>query len=187
MKMLPALLEESFALLAEGVHDPGSPWRTPALATADPDGRPGIRTLVLRRFDPARRVAELHTNSRSPKVAALIGNPHAALHGWDSARRIQLRLDGVIAFADAPATQRAWDALHEASRATYAVALPPGTPIASPDAVPAPRDEQAARRDFRAMELCFDTLEYLSLARGDHHRARFSWRGAQSHATWLVP
>jgi pyridoxine/pyridoxamine 5'-phosphate oxidase len=187
MKTLSAVLEESFALLAEGAADPHSPWRHPALATVAPDGRPGVRTLVLRRFDPAARCVDLHTDGRSPKMATLAANPRAALHGWDCGRRIQLRLDGVIAVADAAATARAWDALHAGSRATYAAALAPGTPIADPGAVPAPRDERAARADFRVLALRFDALEYLSLARQDHRRARFDWKGEDCQATWLVP
>jgi pyridoxamine 5'-phosphate oxidase len=191
MTTLPApladLLTRSFAVLEDGARDPDSAWRHPALATVAPDGRPGIRTIVLRRFHPARRIVELHTDARSPKMAALAHDPRAALHFWGPARRIQLRLDGVITLADDEAVQSAWDALHDGSRATYASAQAPGTPIADPAGGGAPCGQDEARRVFRVLQLRFEVLEYLSLAPQARGRARFVWQDQACDATWLVP
>ena len=186
-KPLAAVLEESFGLLQEGARDPDSPWRNPALATVAPDGRPAIRTLVLRRFSPGMRIAELHTDARSPKMAALALNPRAALHGWDPARRIQLRLDGIVTLADDAHVQRAWEALHEGSRATYAVAQAPGTPISEPSPAAPSRGVDEARLDFRVLAFQVEALEYLSLAPHAHARAAFRWHEQAPDATWLVP
>ena len=184
---LQTVLDQCLALLAEGVADANSPWRTPALATVHASGPPGIRTIVLRSFDPAARIAALHTDARSPKMTAIRTNPAASLHGWDAARRIQLRLDGAIAIADDTATNAAWAALPAQSRATYSVALSPGTEIPDADRTPPALPDAEARKFFTVLHLHVTELEYLSLAHGAHRRARFRWSGGALVATWLAP
>jgi hypothetical protein len=182
---LDAILAGSFARLAHAPGDPASPWRLPALATASADGMPGIRTIVLRAFDPDARSATLHTDARSPKLAVLRANPRAALHVWDPGRREQVILHGTVTIADLAATDAAWAGLPAASRTTYAVSKAPGTPIAAPEAsVPGPG---AARESFTVLLLQVAALEYLSLAHGSHRRARFHWQDGRLTATWLVP
>jgi pyridoxine/pyridoxamine 5'-phosphate oxidase len=187
MADLQAVLPAAFACLAEGAADPASPFRTPALATAGPGAAPGLRTLVLRRFLPDARAVELHTDARSPKMAALRADPRAALLFWHAGRRVQLRLEGPVTIATGPEADQSWAALPPGSRATYAVSLPPGTPIANPAEARPDLPPAAARAVFTVLRLGFDTLEYLSLARGAQCRARFVWSGETLVATWLVP
>lgn len=68
-----------------------------ALATADRDGRPSVRMVLLKAFDEHGFV--FHTNFESRKGADLAANPHAALllH-WKSLRR-QVRIEGKVARA----------------------------------------------------------------------------------------
>jgi pyridoxine/pyridoxamine 5'-phosphate oxidase len=181
------VLDEALTLLEEGAADPRSPWRTLALATTNPDGAPGIRTIVLRRFTAPDRLAELHTDARSPKMTAILADNRAALHGWDPVRRVQIRLDGRLTLADAPATQAAWGQLPETSRVTYAVALAPGTPIADPEHATPSLPPSEAQAVFRLLRLHVDALEYLSLAHGAHRRVSFHWQAGEPTATWLVP
>jgi pyridoxamine 5'-phosphate oxidase len=183
---LDAVLRQGLALLQAGAGDPDAAFRTLALATVQ-DGAPGIRTVVLRRFAAAERVAEFHTDARSPKLAALLHNPRAALHGWDKTTRIQLRLDGTVTVAGPAETEAAWAALPGPSRASYAVGMAPGTPIAAPEDARATHPPAQAQAVFRLLRLRFDALEYLSLAHGAHRRARFDWRHGGAASTWLVP
>jgi len=187
MADLHAVLPAAFACLAEGAADPASAFRNPALATAGPGAAPGLRTLVLRRFAPDLRVAKLHTDARSPKIAALRADPRAALLFWHAERRVQIRLEGHVTIAGAAEADDAWAVLPASSRATYAVTLPPGMPIADPAEARQDLPPDAARAVFTVLRLGFDTLEYLSLARGAHCRARFGWSGDTPTATWLVP
>jgi hypothetical protein len=183
MADLQAVLPAAFACLAEGAANPSSPFRNPALATAGL----GLRTLVLRRFLPEARVVTLHTDSRSSKMAALQTDPRASLLFWHAERRVQIRLAGHVTVGGAAEADAAWTALPAGSRATYAVTLPPGTPIADPAEARQDLSPEAARAVFTVLRLGFDTLEYLSLARDGHSRARFGWSGAAHTATWLVP
>ena len=183
MSTLDEVLAQAWGLLAEAAGDPGSAWRVMALATVTRDGGPGVRSVVLRGVDAAGRVAVVHTDARSPKMAALAGDPRASLLGWDAARRVQIRLDGVVEVAGTAESDAAWTELGVGSRMTYAGALAPGTPMAAP-AAEIGRPDRAV---FVVLKLHVVALEYLSLAHGAHRRARFAWTGGTLAQTWLAP
>ena len=180
---LDEVLRQAWGLLAEGAADPRSPWRILTLANVAAAGGPGVRSVVLRAVSPAAREAVVHTDRRSPKMAALGADPRAALLGWDAARRVQIRLDGVIEVAGMAETDAAWEALPVASRVTYAGALAPGTKIAGPEMTQGAPD----RSVFVVLRFGVAALEYLSLAPGAHRRAGFAWADEALTATWLAP
>jgi pyridoxamine 5'-phosphate oxidase len=65
-----------------------------AVATATPDGRPSVRTVLLKGVD--ERGFVFYTNKESRKGEELAGNPHAALlFHWKSLRR-QIRIEGTV-------------------------------------------------------------------------------------------
>ena len=66
-----------------------------ALATADSEGRPSVRMVLLKAHD--RRGFVFYSNQRSRKGGELEANPHAALlFHWKSLRR-QVRIEGPVA------------------------------------------------------------------------------------------
>lgn len=65
-----------------------------ALATADAQGRPSVRMVLLKGYDPRGFV--FYTNGRSRKAGQLAENGHVALlFHWKSVRR-QIRIEGSI-------------------------------------------------------------------------------------------
>lgn len=65
-----------------------------ALATADADGRPSVRMVLLKDAGPEGFV--FYTNLESRKGGELAANPHAALlFHWKSLRR-QIRVEGAV-------------------------------------------------------------------------------------------
>lgn len=65
-----------------------------ALATADAEGRPSVRMVLLKGFD--ERGFVFYTNRESRKAGALAANPQAALlFHWKSLRR-QVRIEGAV-------------------------------------------------------------------------------------------
>ncbi len=183
---LAACLERAFALLAEGAANRRSAFHTPTLATIGLDGAPQARTLVLRGFDAAARTLRLHTDARSGKVAELAAEPRCALHGYDPAAGLQLRLRGHATVHDDAVAEASWQASRPSSRSCYAIHPGPGTPV--PEPPPAPRDAEAGRPHFRAILLRFDALDWLDLDAKGHRRAHFAWPAdGPPSATWLVP
>lgn len=97
----PPLLseEDPFALFSEwlreaGAKEPNDP-NAMALSTADADGAPDVRMVLLKDVDPAGFV--FYTNLESAKGRQLAENPRAALlFHWKSLRR-QVRVRGSVA------------------------------------------------------------------------------------------
>ena len=68
-----------------------------ALATADADGRPSVRMVLLKGHDPRGFV--FYTNREGRKAGDLAANPHASLlFHWKSLRR-QVRVEGAVSLA----------------------------------------------------------------------------------------
>jgi pyridoxamine 5'-phosphate oxidase len=66
-----------------------------ALATADAEGRPSVRMVLLKGFDSRGFV--FYTNLESRKGRELAANPHAALcFYWQPPMEIQVRIDGRV-------------------------------------------------------------------------------------------
>lgn len=78
---------------AEGGQPERDPMRV-ALATADAQGRPSVRYVLLKGFGPGGFV--FYTNYQSAKAAELEANPHAALafHWWSTG--VQVRARGMV-------------------------------------------------------------------------------------------
>jgi pyridoxamine 5'-phosphate oxidase len=94
-----ALFDDWFAQArASEINDP----EAMALATADRDGRPSVRMVLLKGHGPAG--FKFYTNDHSAKGRQLAANPRAALlFHWKSLRR-QVRVEGPVGdVADAEA------------------------------------------------------------------------------------
>ncbi len=187
MPDLDAIRQDAFRLISRGVADRRSPYRTPALGTVGADGRPQLRTVVLRAFDPAARVLTVHSDVRAAKIVALAGNPAVALLFWDAGAQVQVRVDGVAAVLTGDDMARAeWARLHAGARASYRVLGEPGRAVPDP-ALVVSGDEAAAFGHFAVVRIAMAGLEWLHLAREGHRRARFAWTGADAVQEWLVP
>ncbi|WP_198372559.1 pyridoxamine 5'-phosphate oxidase family protein [Roseomonas rosulenta] len=180
-------LADAFRLLSRGVADRRSPFHTPTLATRGLDGAPDLRTVVLRGFDPATRLLRIHTDRRSAKAGEIAADPRAALHGYDAAAQVQIRIAGVASLhLDDATADAAWAASREMSRMCYATPHAPGAPVEEPP--PAPQDAAAGRANFAAVTLRIDALDWLLLAAAGHRRARFAWDDAGALcAGWAAP
>ena len=179
---------DAFRLLSRGVADRRSPFRSPTLATVGGDGRPRLRTVVLRAFDPAERRLVIHSDSRATKVAEIGADPRVSLHVWDGGVQVQVRLAGTAALQGAAAAQAEWGRLHSGSRSTYQVRPVPGTALDDPAAADRDRvGEDAALANFAVIAVDVTGMEWLHLARDGHRRAAFTWTADGPAAAWLVP
>jgi pyridoxamine 5'-phosphate oxidase len=85
-----------------GVHQP----EAAALATADADGRPSVRFVLVRGIDDDG--LRFYTNYESPKGRDLVANPQAALDlAWVVIGR-QVRVEGTVRRASAEDSDAYW-------------------------------------------------------------------------------
>ncbi|WP_293866597.1 pyridoxamine 5'-phosphate oxidase family protein [uncultured Alsobacter sp.] len=188
---LQAVLSEATRLLSRAVADRRSPMHTPTIATVAADGRPRLRTVVLRGFDTARRELRFHTDARSPKVAEMTAEPRIGIHVYDPGAKVQIRVDATVSLhADGGIADNAWLTSQPMSRVCYATRPAPGSPIGEGGSfsLPAnPQEVETGRANFVAVIARIDALEWLHLAQTGHRRACFSWTGDDCEGTWLAP
>ena len=178
---LSDLHAQVWARLVRGVRDRRAPARHPTLATVTPDGKPQARTVVLRTADKGAGTLDIHTDLHSAKVAGLRHTPFAALHVWDAAARLQMRLEATATILTGPDAAVVWAGVPDASRQSYGSQPASGRPIA--EALDYARQPDPA--SFAILRLTVQTIDALHL--GPHHRrARFD-RHAGWAGIWLAP
>ncbi|MGF3022804.1 pyridoxamine 5'-phosphate oxidase family protein [Methylobacterium aquaticum] len=187
---LAGCLAEAWRRLEEGAaHQSG--FHAPALATIGRDGAPRLRTVVLRGVDRASRTLRVHCDARSDKAAEIAADPRVALHVYDAAAKIQVRIEGRARLHGQDALARAaWAASRPMSRVCYGTVPGPGTPLPAGGAYALPEDAAAGEAgfaEFRVVVLTAARLDFLYLARQGHRRALFRWDGEAPAATWLAP
>jgi len=177
---------ELMAAVRSGRH----PFHLVTLATLGPDGSPRARTVVLRGFDGAAREIRFHTDARSPKAAELARDGRVALHWYDPAGRLQIRITAVATlYHNDAVTRQAWEAAAPMSRGCYTSPAAPGTPL--PEVPPAPPpvgpSDPLGLANFAVVCCRFDTVELLALHAAGHQRLRLDLGGPEPLATILAP
>jgi len=190
---LRSTLSEAYRLIKRGVTDRRNAMHTPSVATLGLDGRPRIRTVVLRDFDEGAGTLRFHTDRRSEKVSELARDPRIGVHFYDEAAKVQLRIDGSAAIhCEGIVADAAWIASQRMSRVCYGTDPAPGSVIERADAFRLPNldpEIAAGREHFSAIVVTISAIEWLWLKSGGHRRATFRFRnGAESvESQWLAP
>lgn len=182
---LEAIHDATWDLLVRGVRDRSLLAHTPVLATVDTKARPQARSVVLRGCTPETRTLHVHTDRRSAKASEIEAQPRGAVHVYEPGEKIQLRLDVALSLATSgPLVEARWEASHAGSRACYAVAPGPGTPLDDPRQASFEGD---GRAHFAVITARVEALEWLFLSAHGHRRARFTYGAAGRTQTWLTP
>ncbi len=181
-----AFADAALATLQHALHDRGSTLRNVQFATVSPDGRPNVRTVVLRGLERAPPLAELHTDLRAGKVRDIGHVEAVTILAWSSAEQLQVRLDGDARLHHGDELARGrWDALSPGARKPYGLRAHPGTAIADPDAQDhLPADEQFAQ--FGVVLVALTTLDVLRLGpEGSQTRAAGRFTADGLVADWV--
>ncbi|MCJ2079771.1 pyridoxamine 5'-phosphate oxidase family protein [Methylobacterium sp. J-090] len=193
---LDASFFEVWRLLQEGPRLRRNAFHMPALATVDAHGQSQVRTVVLREADPATGRLRFHCDRRSAKAAEIEASGRAALHGYDTATKIQIRVAGSARLhTDDALAEAAWAGSRIMSRTCYGIAPAPGTALPTGGAYTQPEDGadlDLSRANFCAVVVTAERLDFLFLDRRGHRRAGWArgeagcgeagWTG-----TWLAP
>lgn len=182
LRTLAEIHAELWRQLSLAAQDRGHAWRTPVLATADADGLPDARTLVLREVQAAARQLTVYTDARSAKVLQLQARPQGRLVCWSPALGWQLRLRLAIQVQDdGLAVTSRWVKLRASPAARdYLSPLPPGAPIGG--APPSPNGPR--RHHFAVLQCQVTAIDWLELHAAGHRRACFD---ADGDGVWLTP
>ena len=133
------------------------------------------------------------------RVADLAAEPRVIFHFYSAPDKVQIQLEGraILHGSDALAAAT-WAGLSLSSRRNYGTALAPGTPVAQADSglpealrerSPSAEESEAGRAHFALIITRIERIEWLHLASGNNHRARFT-RVEETNdfsGQWLIP
>ena len=187
---LDATFTELWRLLAEGAAHGRSGFHLPTLATLAGEG-PRLRTIVLREAEAGAGTLRFHCDRRSDKAFELAENPACALAVYDAEAKIQIRIEGrAVLHTDDAVAEAAWAGSRPMSRVCYAAEPPPGTALLAGNAYTLADEATAAktgRRNFCAVVVTAQRLDFLYLDRRGHRRAAWCRDGDGWDGGWVAP
>ena len=187
------LYERAWSMLSHAVIDRRSPFHLGNIATIGVDGRPKVRTVVLRAADEASRTIRFHTDGRSQKVRELAANPFVEAHFYDQPANIQIRLSGVatVEGTDQPTARQAWAEAKAMSKVCYRLDAGPGSELAAGDGygyLPYQADGvDPGEVHFRTVIIKVDRIEVVVLKINANRRAVFDMGDDTVIGRWVVP
>lgn len=194
----PAAIRETlFRCLQDACANRHSPLRTLSLASLTEDGWPEVRTVVFRGFDAQRRQVRMHTDWRSPKVAALRRDPRATLLWYAPGWKLQVRAKATVTVHHQDAvTAACWADSDPRSRRTYSAPQAPGTPTVHgvtdlaphlAHAIATEENTAAGVAHFTVLLAELQTMEWLMLSAEGNRRGCFHAKGDAWRHEWLAP
>ena len=188
---LDAAFAELWRLLGDGADRGRSGFHLPALASVAADGRPRVRSVVLRAAERVPGTLRVHCDRRSDKADELLANPACALTAYDAAAKIQIRVEGrASVHTDDAVADAAWAGSRGMSRVCYGSEPGPGTALPAGGAYALPDEADAVttgRPHFAAVLVWAERLEFLYLDRRGHRRAGWRRDGDGWEGGWLAP
>lgn len=142
------------------------------------NGRPEVRTVIVRNTDSVEKKLFFHTDIRSPKVEALKKDPALSWLFYDEPLKLQLRLtaEASIHYKDEIATL-AWQQLKLNSQLTYSISNAPGQYLEDVKDLPHPENSSElllfAENNFAVVETKVLTIDILFLHHTGNLRAFF--------------
>ena len=189
-KTLEETLDASFKVLENAVENRRSLFHTPVLSTFS-DSKINSRVIVLRAFDPEKRILRIHSDSRSRKIKDVSENSDATLLGYDPGLKIQLKLHGSIDthYQDNIA-DLAWRDSQEMSKVCYSISESPGKEIDDPGKYDVDSENinlNEGYKNFAVINFHFNSLEFLYLMSSGHRRSIHVWEAEELISNWMVP
>ena len=189
-KTLEETLDASFKVLENAVENRRSLFHTPVLSTFS-DSKINSRVIVLRAFDPEKRILRIHSDSRSRKIKDVSENSDATLLGYDPGLKIQLKLHGSIDthYQDNIA-DLAWRYSQEMSKVCYSISESPGKEIDDPGKYDVDSENiniDEGYKNFAVINFHFNSLEFLYLRSSGHRRSIHVWETEELRSNWMVP
>jgi hypothetical protein len=189
---LDELLDFAWGMLEVACTNRAKPMHLVQVATTGLEGRPKVRTVVLRKADRRPRIIRFHTDARSTKVAEIVRNPFVEIHAYDPESKIQIRMSGAATVLSAPDNLviAAWSESRSVSRNCYRMEPGPGEAITTGSGYtlpPAMDEPDIGLTRFRTVIITVDTIEVVTLAHNANRRARFEFRKSGTKAFWLAP
>ncbi|MBM3832820.1 MAG: pyridoxamine-phosphate oxidase [Verrucomicrobia bacterium] len=188
------MLRQIWRALEQAPVDVKHPFRTPVLGTGSGNAC-GLRTVVLRKAEYARRTLICYSDYRAPKIRQLQQNSEVRWLFYRSDELVQIIAGGSASIHHVDQVAReAWETTPSEHRMNYASPCAPGSEIEEPSSAVL-ENQPASNRDvfedafsnFAVIVTSVQSLDFLKLDAPGHLRARFVWNGSVVKSCWLSP
>ncbi len=158
------------------------------------EGKPEIRTVILRGVNKEERRVYFHTDSRKEMFTDMSSGESISLLVYDQQLRSQIRMKGyaIVHHMDELCKQR-WAKTADYSRRSYLQPGVPGLPAESPELPDNLRDfsytleeSEVGFNNFVVMECVIENMDWYFAHHQGNRRANFVYEGqALSYSDWL--
>ena len=147
--------------------------------------------MVLREFDPDKRLIRFHTDFRSVKIEQLKKDSHAAIHGYDPNLKFRYDLmekQTFITMMKSPKVlgncQRRCqkNVILWAGRQEQELMILLGLILQLFDF-----ESTNGFENFCVLVFQFESMEFLYLKKSGHRRAIHNWTTGEHQSSWLIP
>ncbi|MGL4091174.1 pyridoxamine 5'-phosphate oxidase family protein [Agrobacterium cavarae] len=175
----------------EGGTKSRAPFNLLQVATVAHDGKPSVRTIVLRQFRRGPGELFFVTDAGSAKMSELRFNNHVSLVGYDPATWTQIRLSGQASVShDEDERLAQWKMLSSRIQRSF---LPRAGNLSAEDqrsgeaTIPGTQQPVVPPADFALVRVTLFTAELLDVSEEEHlqynfNRADGTWSGDRSGA-----
>ena len=179
--MLAEILQQCKDQWVRSKYQKNHPFRYATLATVSKEGKPSMRTVVLRDFDPQQMEFVIFTDSRSAKAKDLQRSAEAQLLFYDPKKLWQIQVD--LLCLQRSSDPKIFAQIPPRSQKDYTTVLAPGSPIEQPDQVTYDTEQP----HFLKLRFQAQRIESLKLKRPVHIRAQFVRSAEEWNADFLNP
>jgi pyridoxamine 5'-phosphate oxidase len=150
------------------------------------DGKPAVRTVILRHADPIEKKLFFHTDIRSPKVEALKKDPALSWLFYDEPIKLQLRIRATASLHyNNKVSEDAWQQLKTNSQLTYSISNAPGQYVEETKELSSPENNpdllHFAKNNFAVVETKVLMIDFLFLHHTGNRRAFFDCVANESY------
>ena len=183
-----AFIDLAISAFQRSVRDHDGALRNVQLATVSAEGRPRIRTVVVRDFCRSEARAEIYSDARAGKTHDIARGGGISFLAWSSSEHLQLRFEGAARLYARDALARArWDALSPGARKAYGLSNYPGAAIADPEEQSLLSPEEQFEQ-FVVIGLSLFSVDILHLEpEGRQKRATARFASSQIKGEWIGP
>ena len=184
-------------MLADGASNRRSNMHHVVVGTAA-DELAFLRTVILRKADPASKSLFFHTDIRSAKIGEIRRHGRLSWLAYDPLQRSEIRLSGpTIVHHKNDCSMRQWALTMHHSRRCYLLPQAPGEPLTGPVAEADEKlaafsyseaESEAGFEQFCVIETRVDWMQWYYTYHRGNRRARFRYEEARlKESVWLTP
>ena len=191
------ILSRIWKSLTLGAKDRRHAFHNPVFGTLGIDGRPKLRTVILRRYLNDERKLVFHTDIRARKIDQIKAEPNIEWLFYDAKNKLQLRVEATAnVLMDGELYETQWENTQLLSRRCYMGEKPSGVSQKATSGMPEEiikkqpelEESEVGKQNFAVVTTRINSIDCLELDFLGNRRSFFFWNeSGELETKWLTP